>query len=97
MNARARDPRVQRLLDIVQLPGVAGMRYTAGQLAAVVGVSTGEVTDWIRRGILRASRYEDEHGVRYAIKRSAVRRAFRDHPKLLSIVLSMPAGSSAEK
>src|SRR5262245_53286303 len=88
MNARAREREaIWRLAELIRQAGRAGERYSAGAVAAMLGVPTGEVTSWIRNGWLRASRYEDAKGVRYAIKRSAIRRAIMDVPQVQKAIL----------
>jgi hypothetical protein len=62
-----------------ELPGTAGMRYSAAEVAHAMGLAPSTVVAWIKAGYLRAS--ESTHGG-YRIKHRAVRRALRDHPQV---------------
>lgn len=57
--------------------GVAGERYSASQVAEILGVGRQVVVRWIERGWLRASPTTNRG---YRIKRRAVRRLLSDFP-----------------
>lgn len=82
-----------RMLAVVELPGTRGMRYSAGEVAAALGVSRATVIGWIRAGYLTASL--DRFG-RYRIRQRSVRRALRDYPQVtVRVVLAQAARDAA--
>jgi hypothetical protein len=67
-----------------ELPGTAGIRYTAAEVARAMGLAPATVVAWIERGWLKAARQRD--GV-YRIRHRAIRRALRDHPQVAATAM----------
>lgn len=88
--APAREPlapaawRPHRPEDWAVLPGTAGTRYTASEVARAMGLPRSTITSWIERGWLRAARQRD--GI-YRIRHRAIRRALRDHPQVAATAM----------
>lgn len=72
-------PRPRPPSEWAELPGTAGMRYSAAEVARAMGLAPSTVVAWIKAGYLRAS--ESTHGG-YRIRHRAIRRALRDHPQV---------------
>ena len=74
---------IRRPSEWAELPGTAGMRYSAGEVARAMGLAPATVVAWIRAGYLRASLGHSG----YRIKHRAIRRALRDHPQVARAAL----------
>jgi len=101
VNARARvrlDARVSIMWRLLRETGVPGDRYSEGELARHLGVSTRLVVSWIERGYLRASKLRQAScRGSYRIRRRAVRRAIADHPQVMRAVLKAAFEREAEE
>ena len=67
------------------LPGTAGTRYTASEVARSMGLELATVTGWIAAGLLMASQQRDGT---YRIRHRAIRRALRDHPQVARVAMA---------